>query len=89
MVRRLATPAPPQWYGLNGGEGGGGQGRGPGTHGGLRGLLGTSLHPNLDPKALQKTEPRHETYTIVCHSIRFRASCSCLVEKFTTDHLGH
>ena len=31
----------------------------------------------LTLKALQNPEPRPETYTIVCHSIRFRASCNC------------
>ena len=56
MVRRLAFPAPaPQWYGLRWGEGRGQE------RAGLRGLLGPSLHPNLDTKALQNPEPRPET----------------------------
>ena len=39
---------------------------GPGTHVGLRGLLGPSLHTNLDPEALHNPEPRPK---IACCSI--------------------
>ena len=55
MVRRMGfpPPLPPMVWSEGGGGGGARNVRG--------GLLGPSLHPNLDPESLQNPEPRPET----------------------------
>ena len=70
MVRRLAFPTPPPTmvWSEGGRRGGAGNARG------LRGLLGPSLHPNLDPKAHRTQSPGLK---LVCCSIIWQTIACC------------
>ena len=69
----VSSPPPPNGMVWRGGAGGGQE------RAGLPGLLGPSLHPNLDTKALQNPEPRPESL-VCCSMIWQNIACYSILQ---------